>query len=233
MMLDIFSSFDPGFYSFIGNYSMFFFGLCQLLGYFYLYVSFWVVPSRLMILIYSTTGFMLSQSQRTTGSQIKGFNSFLACLFLFIIVVNFSGLIPYMFSVSSHLVYSLSFGFTIWASLIISGVAAFTSSFMAHLLPGGAPGWLNPFLVLVETVSILVRPITLSFRLAANMSAGHIVLTLMGVYASSAVFSSIKVFLLLVFIQMFYIVFEVGICLIQGYIFCLLASLYSDDHPVS
>jgi len=177
-------------------------------------------------------GFIFSQSRRTTGSLIKGFNRLLSALFVFIIFVNFLGLIPYVFRVSSHLVFRLAFGLPIWIRIIVSGAMAYSSSFLAHLLPGGAPGWLNPFLVLVETVRIIVRPITLSFRLAANISAGHIVLTLIGVYAGRAFFGSFFTFLILIGVQTFYIIFEMGICLIQSYIFCLLASLYRDDHPL-
>jgi len=196
-------------------------------------IRFWLTPNRVTYIVLVVIGFMFSQSSRTIGSRIKGFDRLLSSLFLFIIIVNFLGLIPYIFRISSHLVFRLAFGLPIWLCLIISGVTLFTSSFLGYLLPGGAPGWLNPFLVLVETVRIFVRPVTLSFRLAANIRAGHIVLTLIGVYASSAFFNSFFSFFLLMLIQLFYIGFEMGICLIQGYIFCLLASLYRDDHPLN
>ena len=106
------------------------------------------------------------------------------------------------------------------------------SSVVAGLLPIGAPAALNPFLVLIETVSIMVRPITLSVRLMANIRAGHIVLTLVGNYMTTAVLTA-GVFssLLLVSIQVLYSVFEFGIGVIQAYIFCLLITLYSDEHP--
>ena len=96
----------------------------------------------------------------------------------------------------------------------------------------GAPAPLNPFLVLIETVSILVRPITLSVRLIANISAGHIVLTLVGNYMTASLFigGAFSIALLLS-IQILYSVFEFGIGVIQAYIFCLLITLYSDEHP--
>jgi len=195
-------------------------------------VRFWIAPSRVKGIIFFLGGFIFIQRSRTTGRNLKGFDRILTSLFIFIIIINLAGLIPYIFRVSSHLVFRLAFGLPIWFSLIISGVMSFTSSFLGSLLPGGAPGWLNPFLVLVERVSLLVRPVTLSFRLAANIRAGHIVLTLIGVYGRRGFFNSSVRFRIIVLIQMFYIIFEVGICLIQSYIFCLLASLYRDDHPV-
>lgn len=96
----------------------------------------------------------------------------------------------------------------------------------------GAPAPLNPFLVLIETVSITVRPITLSVRLMANISAGHIVLTLVGNYITGSLFGT-RIFsaALLITIQVLYTVFEFGIGVIQAYIFCLLITLYSDEHP--
>jgi len=194
-------------------------------------VNFWVAPTRLSKGLIILRDFILGQSRRTVGRGLKGFNGFLVALFIFIVIVNLAGLIPYIFRVSRHLVFRLAFGLPIWFSVVLSGASAFPSSFLGSLLPSGAPGWLNPFLVLVESVRLLVRPVTLSFRLAANIRAGHIVLTLMGVYASRAFFSSVATFLVLVLIQIFYVLFEVGICLIQRYIFCLLASLYRDDHP--
>lgn len=84
--------------------------------------------------------------------------------------------------------------------------------------------------MLIETVRIIVRPVTLSVRLVANIRAGHIVLRLIGIYASSYLFISLANFILLLLVQIFYIIFEIGICVIQAYIFCLLLTLYADDH---
>ena len=140
------------------------------------------------------------------------------------------GLLPYSFRYSSHIVFSLIFGLPLWLSLIMSRFNNSPKAFIGGLLPAGAPRWLNPFLVLVETISIVVRPVTLSVRLVANMRAGHIVLSLIGIYASVYIFLSYRAFILLLFIQIFYIIFEIGICLIQAYIFCLLLRLYADDH---
>ena len=104
-------------------------------------------------------------------------------------------------------------------------------SFLAVLLPVGAPAALNPFLVLVETVRIGVRPITLSVRLVANIGAGHIILCLVGSYLSAGIFCyRIVAVLILVFVNVFYFLFEIGVSLIQAYIFFLLLNLYADEH---
>nr|ALQ78795.1 ATP synthase F0 subunit 6 [Glycera capitata] len=192
--------------------------------------SFWMAPSSISWVFSYPLEIMYSQSTRTSGAHLKSFSSFITSLFIMIILINFMGLLPYTFSFSSHLIFTLSLGFPLWLSLILSSASHNPKSFTASLLPGGAPDWLNPFLVLIETISIMVRPITLSVRLAANMSAGHIVLGLIGIYASSAMFSSIYSASMLISIQILYTLFEMGICLIQAYIFCLLITLYADDH---
>lgn len=103
---------------------------------------------------------------------------------------------------------------------------------MASLLPAGAPAVINPFLILVETVRICVRPITLSVRLAANIGAGHIVIGLIGTYLRSAYFGFFGLFgfFVLIGVQIFYFFFEFGVGFIQRYIFVLLINLYADEH---
>lgn len=194
--------------------------------------SYWIAGPRYDAVIKVFKETVSSQIFRSFGLNIGGFINLLSALFLFLIFINLSGLIPYVFSSTSHLAVSFSLGLPLWLSLIVSAVFFSPSSVVAGLLPIGAPAPLNPFLVIIETVRILVRPITLSVRLTANIRAGHIVLTLIGNYLTSRFFmSSVFSILLLVSIQVFYTIFEFGISIIQAYIFCLLITLYSDEHP--
>nr|YP_010447186.1 ATP synthase F0 subunit 6 [Tibia fusus]UTM92194.1 ATP synthase F0 subunit 6 [Tibia fusus] len=230
MLVDIFSSFDDNNQVFMSLYGlMWLFSLVTILIF---SSTYWVMTPRWAstIMIFKDT--VSSQIFRSFGLNLGGFINIVTGLFLFLIVMNLSGLIPYVFSPTSHLAISLSLGLPLWLSLIISAVFFNPSSVVAGLLPMGAPAPLNPFLVVIETVSIMVRPITLSVRLTANMSAGHIVLTLIGNYLTASFFvSSAFSMLLLIGIQIFYTIFEFGISLIQAYIFCLLITLYSDEHP--
>lgn len=116
--------------------------------------------------------------------------------------------------------------------LLLSRFFYRTTIFIAILLPAGAPSVLNPFLILVEIVRIIVRPITLSVRLAANIGAGHIVIGLLGTYLRSSYFGFFGIFgfFILVLVQVFYFFFEFGVGLIQSYIFFLLVTLYADEH---
>nr|YP_010547143.1 ATP synthase F0 subunit 6 [Maoricolpus roseus]UYK51657.1 ATP synthase F0 subunit 6 [Maoricolpus roseus] len=230
MLVDIFSSFDDHNQVFMSLYGLIWaFSLAIMLLF---SSSFWVSSPRWNEILYVFKDTISSQVMRSFGTKLGGFMGLVSGLFLFLIFMNLIGLVPYVFSGTSHLAVSFSLGFPLWLSLIISGWVFLPSSAVASLLPMGAPAPLNPFLVLIETVSIMARPITLSVRLMANMSAGHIVLTLIGNYLTASLFffPSSSLFILLG-IQVFYTIFEFGIGVIQAYIFCLLITLYSDEHP--
>lgn len=231
MITDIFSAFDPATNSIFNLFSPLFW-LLNFIILLIIHPSFWIRPSRLFWLSSIPTNIIYEQVTRTSAKHLKGIASILTPLFLLIILSNLLGVIPYVFRTTSHLLFSLTLGLPIWLRLIISGATYSPSYAAASLLPGGAPSWLNPFLVLIETTRILVRPITLSFRLAANIRAGHIVLGLIRIYLISALYNTaISTTIILFIIQVGYTIFEFAICLIQAYIFCLLLSLYRDDHP--
>lgn len=231
MMLDIFSSFDPA-TNCVTYVSPIVFWITLFSTIIIISGSIWIPPSSPAWIFLFIVNVMNTQATRTSGLYIKGFNALLRALFILIIMINFIGLVPYTFSFSSHLLFTLSYGLPLWLALILSAILHNTSSWAAALLPGGAPDWLNPFLVIIETISISVRPITLSFRLAANIRAGHIVLALIGIYAARRIILRFSTAVILISIQIIYIIFEIGICIIQAYIFCLLLSLYADDHPL-
>nr|QFG38898.1 ATP synthase F0 subunit 6 [Colus islandicus] len=230
MLVDIFSSFDDNNQVFMSLYVlMWIFSLMTITLF---SSSYWVMSPRWLSVMSIFKDTASSQVFRSYGMNMGGFINIITGLFMFLIVMNMSGLIPYVFSPTSHLAISLSLGLPLWLSLIISAIFFNSGSVIAGLLPMGAPAPLNPFLVIIETVSIMVRPITLSVRLTANMSAGHIVLTLIGNYLTASFFlSSFFSMLFLLSIQVLYTIFEFGISMIQAYIFCLLITLYSDEHP--
>lgn len=99
---------------------------------------------------------------------------------------------------------------------------------MAHLQPIGSPAFLNPFLCVIELVRLLVRPLTLAVRLTANLRTGHILMSLIGLgFLGGGPLSRVLIFLF----GIFYMIFEIAVCVIQAYIFTLLPTLYRDDHP--
>nr|UKT66244.1 ATP synthase F0 subunit 6 [Haplotrema minimum] len=153
----------------------------------------------------------------------------LLSLFLLLMLNNLIGLTPFTYGMTSNLFTSSSLGLLLWMTILLSGWMKSPSQSTAHLAPSGAPMILLPFLVLIETISILIRPITLTVRLVANISAGHIV---MGLIANSlSTMSSSLNTSLLMLIMIFYTLFEFFVSVIQAYIFSLLISLYVSEHP--
>nr|BBQ05088.1 ATPase 6 [Cipangopaludina japonica] len=229
MLVDIFSTFDDHNQVFMSLYILLW--ILSLIIILLFSSMLWLTNTSLIMMMNMLKSVISGQIFRSFGFYLGGFVSLIVTLFLFLVLMNINGLVPYVFSTTSHLAMSFSLGFPLWLALILSSFLYNMKFFIALLLPMGAPSLLNPFLIIIETVSISVRPITLSIRLIANMSAGHIVLALMGNYLMSSIFASFFSIIVLVFIQVIYTVFEFGISLIQAYIFCLLITLYSDDHP--
>nr|BDQ44220.1 ATP synthase F0 subunit 6 [Polypheretima elongata] len=229
MMSDIFSSFDPYMYNTLFPSNSLFI-VTNMILVLLVQAGYWMINSRQSTFIIPLKSIIFTQLSRTFSNQLKGVSSILSTTFIILIMINLMGMIPYTFSTSSHLIFTLALGFPMWLSFILSSASLSPKKTIAHLLPDGAPDWLNPFLVIIETTSIMVRPLTLSFRLAANMSAGHIVLSLIGIYCAYAWFTSMFGTSMLILTTLGYVMFEFAICLIQAYIFCLLLSLYSDDH---
>jgi len=229
MIIDIFSSFDPHILSSF-NYLPTLWWLCLIFSFPFLIDNFWIKGSFISPLIHSFISTINQQSSRSSLYKIKRATRIIIPLFLFILTFNILGLFPYSFRFSNHLFFTLSFGLPLWLSFILSSFRFNFYQARAILLPPGAPDILNPFLVIVETIRTLVRPLTLSFRLAANITAGHVILGLIGSYLSSIILSSFFISSFLIILISGYIIFEFAICGIQAYVFCLLLNLYADDH---
>lgn len=167
-------------------------------------------------------------TSRSLGGSIGGSVGFFRGMIFFLVFCNLFGLVPHVFSVTRHLSINLSLALPVWLGVVLMGVTYDLGGFLAHLQPLGSPAALNPFLCLIELVRMLVRPLTLSVRLTANLRTGHILFALLGSGFRAGGFIVIG---LVLFVGVFYSMFEMGVCLVQSYIFTLLPVLYSDDHP--
>ena len=157
------------------------------------------------------------------------FGGFVGLLLLIITTINFFGIFPYVLGVSSHLLITVSLGFVFWGLSVYSSLMNNSYYFVASFLPSGAPLWLNPVLCLIELIRVFIRPITLSVRLAANMTAGHVILSLLSSLIAGLGVSYMAL-LFSVLCQVFYMIFEVFVCFIQAFIFSLLLSIYFSEH---
>ena len=170
----------------------------------------------------------VSEVHADSRSDLKPINLYLFTVMYYIIFSNLAGLTPYTYGNTRNLWTAGAIALLFWGLLMISGWIFSPKASAAHLTPAGAPAGLAPFLVLVETVSVLIRPLTLTVRLIANISAGHIVLSLVANCLTSV--SGVSFFSVLA-LNTGYNMFEVFVCIIQAYIFSLLIKLYAGEHP--
>lgn len=155
--------------------------------------------------------------------RIPGSTFIFVRLFTFLGLINFTGLMPYIFPVSRHLVFSVSLALPLWIGHITLSWIKQPNYILAHLVPLGTPKALLPFIVLIELISRIIRPLTLSVRLAANIIAGHLLLALIGGLGSELNSSLVR---LLLIGLMLLCLLERAVAVIQAYVFRILSTLY-------
>nr|YP_008379143.1 ATP synthase subunit 6 [Saguinus oedipus]AGM47663.1 ATP synthase subunit 6 [Saguinus oedipus] len=174
----------------------------------------------------------LTLKQMMTSHTPKGrtWSLMLLSLITFIALNNILGLTPYAFTPTTQLSMNLGMAIPLWAATVLMGLRFKTKSSLAHFLPQGTPIPLIPMLIIIETISLVIQPVALAVRLTANITAGHLLmhllgdtaLTLMSIYLSSSTITIIIIILL--------ITLELGVALIQAYVFTLLVGLYLHDN---
>nr|QLY89919.1 ATP synthase F0 subunit 6 [Lype phaeopa] len=187
-------------------------------------LSFWLIPNRLMMMNWLLMNYLMTELKII----IKKNNLilFFIALFFFIMLNNFMGLFPYIFTSSSHLSMNLTITIPFWVAIMMFGWINNTNHMFIHLIPQGTPFILMPFMVMIETISNVIRPLTLAVRLTANMIAGHLLLTLLSEMKNNMPTSLIFILLSL---QILLLILEMSVALIQSYVFMILTSLYLSE----
>nr|UQJ79236.1 ATP synthase F0 subunit 6 [Rasbora semilineata] len=151
-------------------------------------------------------------------------------LMLYLISMNLLGLLPYTFTPTTQLSMNMGFAVPLWLATVIIGMVNQPTSSLGHLLPEGTPTPLIPVLVIIETISLFIRPLALGVRLTANLTAGHLLIQLI----STAVFVLLPlmpmVALLTSTVLVMLTLLEVAVAMIQAYVFILLLSLYLQEN---
>nr|UUJ36879.1 ATP synthase F0 subunit 6 [Epeorus herklotsi] len=222
-MTNLFSVFDPS--SSIMNLSLNW--LSTFLGILLLPTIYWLMPSRYSLIWNKVTSTLHQEFNTLLGPTGHPGSTFLfISLFSMIVFNNFLGLFPYIFTSSSHLTFTLALALPLWMSFMLYGWINHTQHMFAHLVPQGTPPVLMPFMVCIETISNIIRPGTLAVRLAANMIAGHLLMTLLGNTGPSL---SLTILSFLIIGQIALLVLESAVAIIQSYVFAVLSTLYSSE----
>lgn len=220
MITNLFSSFDPISSSF--NLQLNWIAIFLFLIVFY--PMYWISNSKSSILYTELTSYITKEFM----PLFKRYKNiiFFNVLFIFILINNIFGLIPYTFTRTAHIAITLSIALTIWLIFILYGWINNTNHIFAHLVPLGTPIVLIPFIVLIESIRNIIRPITLSVRLAANLTAGHLLLILLG---ESIVNNRILIIITVTAAQFALITLEAAVAVIQAYVFATLSTLYASE----
>nr|QNV11704.1 ATP synthase F0 subunit 6 [Rhamphomyia barbata] len=223
MMTNLFSVFDPS--SSIFNLSMNW--LSTFLGLLMIPTSYWFMPSRYQIIWHNILLTLHKEFKTLLGPTGHNGSTFIfVSLFSLIVFNNFMGLFPYIFTSTSHLSMTLALALPLWLSFMLYGWINHTQHMFAHLVPQGTPAILMPFMVCIETISNVIRPGTLAVRLAANMIAGHLLMTLLGNTGPTLTYSIMS---LLLIGQIALLILESAVAIIQSYVFAILSTLYSSE----
>lgn len=189
----------------------------------YLY---WRGPSRWSLVWCKITKALHNEFKVLLGMSFSRRAVVFVSVFSFIVFNNFLGLLPYIFTRTRHLVITLSLSLPLWLTFMIYGWFNHTQHIFAHLVPQGTPGVLIPFIVLIETIRNVIRPGTLAVRLAANIIAGHLLLTLLGNTGPSLTYFLVFT---LVLAQILLLILESAVAIIQSYVFAVLRTLYAGE----
>nr|AQS27676.1 ATP6 [Dendropicos griseocephalus]QVN29904.1 ATP6 [Dendropicos griseocephalus] len=154
----------------------------------------------------------------------------LTSLMILLLSINLLGLLPYTFTPTTQLSMNMALAFPLWLATLLTGLRNQPSASLGHLLPEGTPTPLIPALILIETTSLLIRPLALGVRLTANLTAGHLLIQLIST-ASTALLSIMPaISILTTTILLLLTILEIAVAMIQAYVFVLLLSLYLQEN---
>lgn len=192
-----------------------------------------LVPGRyqsLLEIFYETWHGLIKDNAGEDGFR---FFPFILSLGLFIITINLFGLVPYVFTPTTHIAITFSLSFAVFLMVNFIGFYRYPLTFISFFMPNGVPMGMAPFLVFIEFCSHSAKAITLGLRLAANMIGGHLLLNILSGFSwqmlTCGIFSITLGAILPIAIGLFICVLEIGVACIQAYVFCLLTVIYLNE----
>uniref|UniRef100_UPI0030FE518C ATP synthase F0 subunit 6 n=1 Tax=Chaetodipterus faber TaxID=75018 RepID=UPI0030FE518C len=154
----------------------------------------------------------------------------LTSLMLFLVTLNMLGLLPYTFTPTTQLSLNLGLAVPLWLATVIIGMRNQPTVALGHFLPEGTPTLLIPVLIIIETISLFIRPLALGVRLTANLTAGHLLIQLIATAAFTLLPLMPTVAILTATLLFLLTLLEVAVAMIQAYVFVLLLSLYLQEN---
>nr|APF46573.1 ATP6 [Dicrurus ludwigii]APF46580.1 ATP6 [Dicrurus ludwigii]AYD75249.1 ATP6 [Dicrurus ludwigii] len=188
------------------------------------------ITSRLSTLQLWLTNLITKQLMMPLNKKGHKWALILTSLMMFLLLINLLGLLPYTFTPTTQLSMNLALAFPLWLATLLTGLRNQPSASLGHLLPEGTPTPLIPALILIETISLLIRPLALGVRLTANLTAGHLLIQLISTATITLASTMPMVSLLTLLVLFLLTILEVAVAMIQAYVFVLLLSLYLQEN---
>jgi F-type H+-transporting ATPase subunit a len=184
-----------------------------------------LVPGRWQSMVELTYEFVAKMVRETIGAEGRKYFPAIFSIFMFVLFSNMLGMIPYGFTVTSHIVVTFAMAFTIFVGVTVLGFVKHGMHFFTFFVPPGAPIWMWPLMIPIEVLSYFFRPISLSVRLFANMLAGHtLIKVLAGFVAAMSFFGILPLALIAALTGL-----EILIAFLQAYVFTVLTCFYIND----
>ena len=195
-----------------------------------------LVPGRMQSISEMSYEFIANMLRDSAGTSGMRFFPLVFSLFMFVLVANLLGMFPYFFTVTSHIIVTFALAIVVIATVVIFGISKHGLSWFQLFVPSGVPMIILPFVVLIEVISFLSRPISLSVRLFANMLAGHITLKVFaGFVVSLSALGALGIggSILPLFMTVALTGLEFLVAFLQAYVFAVLTCMYLNDavHP--
>jgi F-type H+-transporting ATPase subunit a len=185
-----------------------------------------IVPTKIQLLAELSYALVSKMISDTAGSKAKPYFPFVFSLFMFVLFCNMLGMLPYSFTVTSHIIVTFALAAVIFVGVTIIGFVNHGAGYLKLFIPSGVPLFLLPLIVIIEIISYLSRPVSLSVRLFANMLAGHTMLKVFGGFVISL--GIIGGWLPLSF-TVALTGLEMLIAFLQAYVFAILTCIYLND----
>nr|YP_009489418.1 ATP synthase F0 subunit 6 [Anomaloglossus dewynteri]AWG47118.1 ATP synthase F0 subunit 6 [Anomaloglossus dewynteri] len=154
----------------------------------------------------------------------------LTSLMIFLLSINLLGLLPYTFTPTTQLSMNLGLAVPLWLATVLIGFRNYPTASLGHFLPEGTPTPLIPILIIIETISLFIRPLALGVRLTANLTAGHLLIQLTSTATLTLLFLSPLASSLTFITLLLLTTLEIAVAMIQAYVFILLLSLYLQEN---
>ena len=185
-----------------------------------------IIPSKLQLIAEMFYTFVAKMINDTAGSKAKPYFPFIFSLFMFVLFCNMVGMLPYSFTVTSHIIVTLIMALFIFIAVTIIGFIKHGFKYFSIFVPSGVPAVLLPLITVIEIISYLSRPVSLSVRLFANMMAGH---TMLKVFGGFVVSLGILGGWLPLSFSVALTGLEILVAFLQAYVFAILTCIYLND----